>query len=133
VGVIGMIVKIFSYIYHLVLALFVVGLSLVAFLNSMHNLRLEMLPWTGVALTWWLLALGLAGIIATGLAVKGVLRVVFLVWTVVVLVLMVRGFFFSPYAFGGWEEFRTILLLVLGALLAVVGGWLQFRSAPARR
>jgi hypothetical protein len=61
------------------------------------------------------------------------LRVLFLVWTVVVVALMIRGFFFSPYTFGGWEGLRMILLLVAGAGLAAVGGWLQFRYAPARR
>ncbi len=128
-----MIVKFYSYLYHLVLALFLLGLSLVAFLNGMHNLRLDMLPWTGATLTWWLLSLGLAGLIVIGLAVTRILRVLFLVWTVAVLALMIRGFFFSSYLFDGWTGFQWALLYVLGALLAAVGGWLQFREAPARR
>ncbi len=128
-----MIVKLFSYLFHLVLALFLLGLSIVAFLNNAHNLRLEMLPWTGEALTWWLLGLGLAGLVIIALAVKGILRVVFLVWTVAVLALMIRGFYFSSFVFNGWTGFQLVLLLVLGALLSVVGGWLQFRQAPAKQ
>lgn len=130
--VIGMIVKIYSYLYHLVLALLLAALATVAFATGLHNLRLEMLPWTGTALSWWLLSLGLAGVLCTALAVKGVLRAAFLVWTVAVLALMIRGFFFSPYRFAGWQGFWMILLLVFGALVAVLGGWLQFRSAPAK-
>ncbi len=130
-SVVGMIVKIYSYLFHLVLALFLVGLSVVAFGTGMHNLRLDMLPWTGQALSWWLLGLGVAGVAITALALKGVLRVLFLVWTVIVVVLMVRGFFFSSYIFGGWEGLRMTLLLVAGACLAAVGGWIQFRYTPA--
>ena len=128
-----MIVKLFSYAFHLVLALFVTGLAVLAFSTGTHNLRLDILPWTGMTLSWWLLGLGLAGLLAIALAVLGVLRVLFLVWTVVVVGLMVRGFFFSPYMFGGWEGLRMVLLLLAGACLAAVGGWLQFRYAPAKR
>jgi hypothetical protein len=128
-----MIVKIYSYVSHLLLALSLLGLSLVAFSTGMHNLRLDALPWSGLALSCWLLGLGLAGIVFVGLAAKGVLRILFLVWTVAVVVMMIRGFVFSPYTFDGWEGFCTILLLLAGACLAAVGGWLQFRYAPARR
>lgn len=130
-SVVGMIVKIYSYLFHLVLALFLTGLSVVAFATGMHNLRLEMLPWTGQTLTWWLLGLGIGGIVIVALAVKGVLRVLFLLWTVVVVVLMIRGYFFSSYIFDGWEGLRMTLLLLAGACLAAVGGWIQFRYAPA--
>lgn len=128
-----MIVKIYSYAFHLVMALFLTGLALMAFSTGMHNMRLDMLPWTGVALSWWLLGLGLAGIVFVALAVMGVLRILFLVWTVAVVVMMIRGYVFSPYTFGGWEGFRMIVLLLAGACLAAVGGWLQFRYARARR
>jgi hypothetical protein len=128
-----MVVKIYSYVFHLMLALSLTGLALVAFSTGMHNMRLDMLPWSGVALSWWLLGLGLAGIVCVALAVKGVLRILFLVWTVAVVVMMIRGYVFSPYTFGGWEGFRMIVLLLAGACLAAVGGWLQFRYAPARR
>jgi hypothetical protein len=133
VSVIGMIVKLYSYGFHLVLAMFMTGLAVLAFSTGMHNLRLDMLPWSGTALSWWLLGLGLAGLAAVALAVVGMLRVLFLVWTVVVLALMIRGFFLSSYTFGGWEGLRMVLLLLAGAGLAAVGGWLQFRYAPAKR
>jgi hypothetical protein len=126
-------VKVYSYVFHLVLALFLTALALVAFSTGTHNLRLDMLPWSGVALSWWLLGLGLAGIVVVGLAAKGALRILFLVWTVAVVLMMIRGFAFSPYKFDGWEGFRMVLLLLAGACLAAVGGWLQFRYAPARR
>jgi hypothetical protein len=128
-----MIVKIYSYAFHLVLAFFLTGLALMAFFTGMHNMRLDMLPWTGAALSWWLLGLGLAGIVCVALAVMGVLRILFLLWTVAVVALMIRGYVFSPYTFGGWEGFRMIVLLLAGACLAAVGGWLQFRYARASR
>ena len=128
-----MIVKLFSYAFHLVLALFMTGLAVLAFSTGTHNLRLDILPWSGMTLSWWLLGLGLAGLLAIALAVLGMLRVLFLVWTVVVVGMLVRGFFFSPYMFGGWEGLRMVLLFLAGAGLAAVGGWIQFRYAPAKR
>jgi hypothetical protein len=133
VSVLGVIVKVYSYLFHLVLALSLAGLSLVAFSTGMHNLHLELLPWSGAALSWWLLGLGLAGIAVVGLAAMGVLRILFLLWTVAVVVMLIRGFVFTPYTIGGWEGLRLVLLLLAGAGLAAVGGWLQFRYAPARR
>jgi hypothetical protein len=128
-----MIIRIYSYVFHLVLALLLFGLAVVAFSTGMHNLRLDLLPWTGLTLSWWLLGLGLGGIILVGLAVWGVLRVLFLVWTVAVVALLIRGYVFSPYVFDGWEGFRLAVLFLAGACLAVIGGWLQFRYARARR
>lgn len=128
-----MIIRFFSFVFHFALAVILLGLSIVAFASGNHNLQLDWLPWSGPTQTYWLLGLGLGGILVLVLALKGVLRVLFLAWTVAALIMLARGFFFSPYVFDGWSGFQTALLVVLAALLAAVGGWLQFRAAPARR
>ncbi|MCX6625629.1 MAG: hypothetical protein NTY38_32120 [Acidobacteria bacterium] len=97
------------------------------------NLNLDMLPWSSGTAATWLLGLSLLGIISIVLALKGVLRILFVVWSAVVVVLMVRGFFFSPYVFDGATDFRNALLLTFGALLALAGAWLAFRRQPKTR
>lgn len=126
------IVKIFSYLFHLVLALFLVGMSMVS-LSSGLALQLDMFPWQPGRLAVWLLILNLAGIATILLAVTGKIRVLFLFWSLAVLVVMVRGFFLGPYNFTGPLGFSWAIYLTLAAIVAAIGGWLQFRQASARR
>lgn len=121
--------RIYSYIFHALLALFALGISIVAW-SSGHELNLDMLPWSNETAATWLLALSLIGLIAVLLALKGTLRVLFLLWSAAVVVLLVKGFFFSPYMFDGMSGFRNALLLTLGALVALVGAWFAFRQQP---
>jgi len=126
--VIGALLRIYSYLYHLLLALFLLGLSLVAILSSSHTLNLGMLPWKGSALTYWLFGAGLLGVLSILLAVAGKLRFLFLLYAPAVFGMMLRGYFAGGYAFNGKDEFRTAILLTAGALVAVLGAWSQFRK-----
>jgi ABC-type maltose transport system permease subunit len=123
----------FSYIYHFLLALVMLALSVVALANGRHNLKLDMLPWKESQLTYALLILGLFGIIAVVLALKGTLRLLFFFWSLAVLVLMFKGYVFSPYSFAGSDEFTKALYLMAGAILACIGAWMAFRQQPVKR
>ena len=59
-----------SYVYHLVLGLLMLGLSLVALLSGRHSLRLDLLPWEGAKLTYSLLALGLFALLSVFAAIS---------------------------------------------------------------
>jgi hypothetical protein len=120
----------YSYAYHGLLGLFLLGIALVAATSGTHSLQLDVLPWKGAALTWSLLAGSLFGLVSVVLAWKGITRVLFLVWSVVVVILLFKGLFFSSYRFTP-GEIATPLLMAAGSLLAVVGAWFQFRAAPA--
>jgi hypothetical protein len=122
----------FSYAYHGLLALFLFALAFVAVASGSHTLQLEMLPWTGAALTWWLLGGSLFGLASVVLAFRGKLRVLFLLWSVAAPLFMLRGYFFSSYRFEP-GEFGTAMLLIGGSLLAVLGAWFQFRTKPEYR
>ncbi len=124
--------RFFSYLFHLMLSGFLLGISSLALLGGQHNLQLGMLPWTGEDLTWWLFGLSLFGLLSLILAVLGKLRILFVVWTAVALVLIVRGYFLGPYTFDGQEEFKFAALLAGGALLAFFGSLTQFRRAKRR-
>jgi len=120
----------FSFLFHGVLLLFLLAISLVAW-SSRQPLRLGMLPWSGEELTYWLLYGSLAGLVVLVLAVKRIWPVLYLAWTLLVLELMVRGYFFSPYSFAGRDEFTRTLYLTAGATLAVIGAWFQVRRPRA--
>jgi hypothetical protein len=123
--------RLFSYLYHGILALFLLGISAIA-LSSGHSLHLRMLPWTGQRLAYWLLFSALAGLILVVLAIRRTWRALFFLWSLVVLVMMVRGYFFSSYYFRGKAEFHLALYLILGALIALCGAWFQLRREPRR-
>lgn len=123
--------RIFSYLFHGLLTLFLLAVSVVA-LSSGQKLQLSMLPWQGPALTYWLLFGGLLGLISVILAVRRKLRPLFFLWSLAVLLLMVQGFFFSRYYFTGPPEFHRALYLTGGALIAVFGAWFQLRREALR-
>ena len=124
---IGALVRIYSYLYYLALALLLLGISLVALLSHSHTLNLGMLPWKGTALTYWLLGLGVAGLLAIVLSWIGRLRFMLLLYALAVFVMMLRGYFLSGYSFSGKDEFRMALWMTAGAMLAICGAWSQFR------
>jgi len=126
--VIGALVRIYSYLYYLALALLLLGISLVALLSHSNTLNLGMLPWKGAELTYWLLGLGLMGLLAIVLSWIGRLRFLFLLYALAVFVMMVRGYFISGYSFSGKDEFRMAIWMTLGALFAIFGAWSQFRK-----
>jgi hypothetical protein len=131
--VIGALLRIFSYLYHFVLALFLLGLSLVAIASNSHTLNLGMLPWKGSALTGWLFGVGLLGLLSVLLALAGKLRFLFLLYSLAVFGMMLRGYFVSGYTFSGKDEFRMAIWLTAGALVAIFGSWSQFRKKRGKR
>jgi hypothetical protein len=120
------IMRYYSYLFHLLLAIVLIALSGLA-MGSGIGLRLGMLPWSGDALNYALFFGALAGLVVTLLAMKGVLRILFLIWSFLVFVLLVKGYIFSSYKFAP-NEFRTAAWLIVGSLLAVFGAWFQLRT-----
>ena len=130
---IGLLLRLYSYAYHLVLSLFLTGIAVVTVASGLNNLELGVLPWKGVELTHWVLILGLSGLISTLLAVTGLFRFLFPFWCLTVVVLMVRGFFLSPFAFHGIDEFRAVVCLVVGAVGAFLASLMLFKRKSALR
>jgi hypothetical protein len=122
--------RIFSFFYHGLLALFLLAISAVAW-SSGQALHLEMLPWQGRRLTYWLFFSALAGLLSVILAIRRTWRLLFFLWSLAVLVMIVRGFF-GNYHFAGPPEFHRSLYMAAGAVVAACGAWLQLRRAPAR-
>jgi hypothetical protein len=117
------IMRIFGYVYHLLLGLFLLIVGAIALFGSNLTLRMDMLPWEDPTLTYVLFFGSLAGLVSLVLAFRGKTRILFRIWTVVVFVVMAYGYFFTRYGFGDADGFRNAVLLTLGALIAVVGAW----------
>ena len=130
-AVLRALMRVFSYLFHGLLTLFLLALAVVA-LSSGQPLQLEMLPWQGRTLTWWLLGAALVGLVSVTLAIFRIWRALFFLWSLAVLGMMARGFFFSHYYFTGPPEFHRALYLTAGALIAVLGAWFQARRDPLR-
>ena len=128
----AMMLRVYSYLYHLVLCLFLLGISVVA-LSTSTTLKLTMLPWTGSDLTGWLLWGSLFGLVSLILAVSGIFRFLFPLWSLAVLVLMVRGFLLSGYSFEGTSDFYNALWLIAGSLLAFLASLTLFRPGRSRK
>ena len=94
------VVRVFSYLFHGLLTLFLLALAAMA-LSSGQTLHLDMLPWHGQSLSYWLLFSALAGLVSLILAILRTWRLLFVLWSLAVLVVMVRGFFLGPYEFAG--------------------------------
>ncbi|MCL4403079.1 MAG: hypothetical protein M1436_10540 [Acidobacteria bacterium] len=123
------IMRFFSYLYHGLLALFLLAIAFLAIATNSHTLHLDMLPWSGKALSYWLFFGALFGLATLVLAVKGIARVLFFAWSVVVLLFLLKGYIFSNYYFRG-GQYQTALLLGIGAAIAVAGAWFQLRAEP---
>ena len=131
--IIGLVLRIYSYLYHTILCLFLLGLGIVASIGGAHNLSLGMLPWKGAELTHWVLGLAITGLVSVLLAVTGVFRYLFPAWCAYVVWLMVRGFFLSPFAYHGPDEFRGVVFLVVGAIGALLSSLQLIKSKAALR
>jgi hypothetical protein len=124
------IVRYYSYLFHGILALFLIAVSGIALATDPSSLRLDMLPWAGTTLTYVVFFCGLFGLATVALAIFRKLPVLFFVWALVVVIMMLKGYLFSGYDFEP-GSLLTAAELTVGALIALAGPWLQIR--PARR
>jgi len=128
----GLVLRVFAYLFELALALFLLGLGIVAWASSPANLTIGMLPWEGAALTRALLILGVVGLACVLLAGSR-LRWIFPLWCLLVLVMMIRGFFLSSYSFASANQFLFAVWLTAGALIAFLGSLGVLRPRVVRR
>ena len=123
-------VRLFSYFFHGLLALFFLGVSIVA-LASHQPLHLDIFPWHGQALTYWLLFGSIAGLVLVLLAMRRTAIGLYFLWSLAVLVIIVRGFFFSSHHFAGPRSFHYALYWTAAAVIAAFGAWFSWNRTPA--
>jgi hypothetical protein len=111
-----------SYVFHGLLCLILFAVSSVALAGGGQTLHLGMLPWTGSTLLYALFFGSLAGLVTVVLAIKGTWRPLFFLWSLVVAVLLLKGYIFSGYRFNP-GEFGPVLLLIVGSWIALLGSF----------
>lgn len=123
---------VYAYLFHLVLALFVLGMALVAWLARSSTFSLGVIPWySGASLVRFLVITSVVGLLAVVLAASGRFRLLFALWTLFVLGMVVWGFFIGPYSYAGFDEFQTALWLFAAAVVAAAGGLSQLRPVKS--
>ena len=131
-GVIKALLRVYSYIFGGLLALFLLAVSSMALTNG-TPLNFAFLPWNGPSLTYWLLGLALFGLLTLLLAMGGKLRALFFFWSLVVFLLLFKGLFVSFYSFSGPISFQGAVRLTVGSLLAMLGSFPWSRQPQVRK
>lgn len=125
----------YSYLFHLVLSLFVFGVSAVAYLSDKHNMNVTLMPWfTGITLSRVMLALGLVGVVAVFLAFTNKFRQLLPVTSIVAFGLLAWGFFINKaFVFASKTDFQWAIALTAGALGAALCSLMELKREPAPR
>lgn len=132
-GLLRAALRIYSYLFQVLFALFLLSITVVWLLSGRSSFRLYILPWEGGKLACGLVLLAVAGMLVTWFAIKGALQRVFFIWNLFVLVLVLRGYFFSNYTFKpGTGSVTTAIWITLAAAIASGGACLHYRS-PAEQ
>ena len=121
------ILRIYSYIFEILLCLFMLALGLVG--GSQLDLH-GLLPWDPPALGRWLIILALIGIVCTVLAITGWFRYIYPLWAFAVVAMLLRGFFNqASFETGSLFTFTQAIWMVALSLLAFIGSlsvlWLR--------
>jgi hypothetical protein len=118
--IIGFLLRLYSYLFHLLLCLFLLGIAFVA-ITGHQNLNLAMLPFSPQHTLRTVLLLAMAGLLSITLSISRVLKLLFPVWAALVLYWLCYGFLVSPYTFPNAAAFQNALWLIAGAVLALIG------------
>lgn len=117
----------YSYLFHAILGLFLLAVAVLALATGPHVLQLGMLPGSGLTLACILLFGSLLGLASAVLAFTGRLRLLFFSWSLVVAVVLLKGYMFGAYRFTPGKAGMGIELLA-AAWLALVGAWVVMRD-----
>ena len=118
------VLRLYSWIFETLLCLLAIGISIVSLtVGSTDPVHPDWLPWGPAALPAWLIGLGVLGLILVLLALAGRLRILLFLFAIGVFGLLAKGFFFSTHTFDDAASARNALLLVVGALIAIIGAW----------
>ena len=123
--IVALLLRFYSYIFEFLLSLGLLILGIIG-ATSNNGLSLDMLPWTGAALTHWLTGLGIIGLVCTILAILNWFRFLFPLWALFVVIMLFRAYVLSPYTFSGPAGFKQAVVFFLLAVIAFIGSLFEF-------
>ena len=130
--VVKALLRLLSYVFHALLCVWLLALSLLALIARAPSLHLAMLPWTGLTLLYILMFGSLVGLVILISALSGSARWLFFLWSLVVAFMVIKSYFLSGYRFSPGEA-TTALYLSIGSLIALLGSWfVMTRRGKAR-
>ena len=132
-GAVKTLLRLFSYLYHGLLALFLLLVAAVALASGATSIHLDMLPWSGATLTWVLLAASLFGLAAVLLAIARTVSAPLFLWSLAVAGMLLNGYVFSNFRFAAGAGVHTAIFLILGSWLALLGAWFALRLPKQNR
>lgn len=127
----GYLLRTFSYLFHLLSSLFLLGAALMATVSH-QPLNLRMLPFGEGKLTPGAFVLGLFGLTATLLAFNRTFRFLFPLWAAGTVYALVRGYFFSSYTFDNRDQLNWALYYIAGSLIALIGALWMLKPKRGR-
>lgn len=120
----------FSYAFSALFVFILVAVAIVWLASGPLTVNFYLLPWGGQALVYSLVGLALAGAFVLLMAMRGQMQGLFLGWSVLLMLLTVRYYFFTPFSFTPETgDYKTALLVILGSMVAVVGAWMKPASS----
>ena len=118
--------RLYSYAFSVVCVLCMLAMSVVILASKSVTLNFYLLPWEGKARLYSMVGLALAGLAIVLLTWRGKMQKLFLVWSLLVFLLIVRYYFFTPNYFrAGSGEFTFALWVLLAAAIAAAGAGLR--------
>jgi hypothetical protein len=122
----GFLLRVFSYLFHLAVSFFFLGLGIVSAASS-TPLHLDAIGLPPEKALLGVLAIGIVGLFSTLMALFGIFKYLYPLWAIFVVWLLIKGFFLSAATFGGPESFRFAILITLGGLVALIGAMSAMR------
>ena len=128
---IGAILRLFAFLFNLVLGLCLFFLTLLVIPTGIHNIQLAPVPLEGSALTYTLLMASIYSFVAMVLALRRGRGTKFpmLAWNILICALLLGTPLRSSFSFAGPEQAQVGFHVFLISLLALWGSWLQWRNS----
>jgi hypothetical protein len=127
---IGLLLRFYSYLFHLAISFFFLFLAAVSLVYS-AQLHLDAIGLSERNAVFGVVVLGIVGLISTLLALTGTFRLLFPLWAAFIVWLMIKGFFLSAMKFSGPSGFGWAALWTLGGVAAFIGAAWTLRRRRA--
>ena len=119
----------FSFFFNGLVLLGCIAIAAVLLTGKPVTVNYELLPLAKQQIAYGLLALAAVGAAVMLVASRGKAQILYAVWSLLVLLLVVRFFFFSDYGYvPGSGDFSAALWIVLAAIIAAWGASLRQTS-----